>query len=109
MKIRVVKTASQASAVQVVRYRKGKRIIVQHIGSAHSDAELENLMVVAQEWINDYSKQLSVFPDKSHNKLLLLNHCTFIGVLRRYFYEQINLIQDRLGFDKLPPLLKEIK
>lgn len=108
MKIRVVKTASQASAVQVVRYRKGKRIILQHIGSAHNGAALEELMVVAQEWIKDYSKQLSVFPDESPNKLLLLNHCTFIGILHRYFYEQINLIQDRLGFDKLPPLLNDL-
>jgi len=49
MKIRVVKTASQARAVQVVRYRKGKRIILQHIGSAHNGAEREELMVVAQE------------------------------------------------------------
>jgi hypothetical protein len=108
MKIRVVKTASKASAVQVVRYQNGKRIIVQHIGSAHNDAELEELMIVAQEWVKDYSHQLSVFPGESPNKLLHLNHCTFIGVQFRYFYEQINRIQDRLGFGGLPPLLNDL-
>lgn len=108
MKIRVVNTASKASAVQVVRYKNGKRVIVQHIGSAHNDVELEELMLSAQEWIKDYSQQLSVFPDESPNKLLHLNHCTFIGVQYRYFYEQIALIQDGLGFIDLPSLLNDL-
>jgi len=80
MRIRVVITASKAKAVQVVRYQKGKRIIVQHIGSAHSEDELDELMLVAQEWIKDYSNQLSIFPSENPNQLLLLNHCTFVGV-----------------------------
>lgn len=108
MKIRTVKTASQANAIQVVQYQNGKRIIMQHIGSAHNDAELEELMAIAQEWIKDYTKQLSVFPDESPNKLLHLNHCTFIGVQYRYFYEQITLIQERFGFDQLPSLLNDL-
>lgn len=108
MKIRVVKTASNASAVQVVRYQNGRRIIVQHIGSAHNDTDLEELKLSAQEWIKDYSHQLSVFPDESPNKLLHLNHCTFAGVQYRYFREQINLVQDRLGFGVLPALLNDL-
>lgn len=56
MKIRVVKTASKANAVQVVRYQNGKWMIVQHIGSSHNDAELEALIVVAEEWTKDCTK-----------------------------------------------------
>ena len=97
MKIRVVKTASQASAVQVVRYRKGKRITLQHIGSAHNGVELEELMVVAQEWIKDYSKQLSVFPDESPNKLLLLNHCTF-GILQYFTGIEADVLAIAIAF-----------
>lgn len=41
MKIRVVKTASKAKAVQVVRYQNNKRIVVQHIGSAHTSEALK--------------------------------------------------------------------
>lgn len=108
MKIRVVKTASKAQAVQIVRYHNNKRIIVQHIGSAHNQSELEELKFLAQEWIKDYSKQLSFFPDESPNKLLHLNHCTFIGVQYRYFYNQIQLIQSKLGLDNLPPLLNDL-
>jgi hypothetical protein len=62
MKIRVVKTASQAKAVQVVGYYQNTRKILHHVGSAHSKEELENLMILATEWIKDYSNQLSIFP-----------------------------------------------
>jgi hypothetical protein len=43
MKIRVVKTASQAKAVQVVQYQNNKRIVLQHIGSAHTEEALSDL------------------------------------------------------------------
>jgi hypothetical protein len=65
MKIRVVKTASNASAVQVVRYYKNKRFIISHIGSAHNESELLDLMIAAREWIKNYSQQLSLFPDEN--------------------------------------------
>lgn len=108
MKIRVVTTASKAKAVQIVRYQNNKRVIMQHIGSAHNQAELEELMLSAQEWIKDYSSQLSVFADESPNKLLHLNHCTFIGVRYSYFYRQITSIQERMGLSGLPPLLNDL-
>lgn len=108
MKIRVVKTASKAKAVQVIRYQNNRRIVLQHIGSAHNEVELEKLIIVAGEWIKDYSTQLSIFPDESPNKLLHLNHCTFIGVQYSYFYQQIHTIQDGLGLGSLPPLLNDM-
>lgn len=108
MKIRVVKTASKASAVQIVRYQNNKRIIVQHIESAHNDTELEELKLSAQEWIKGCSSQLSVFPDENPNKLLHLNHCIFVGVQYRYFHEQINLVQDKLGFGVFLFLLNDL-
>jgi transposase len=108
MKIRVVRTASKAKAVQIVQYQNNKRIILQHIGSAHTEAELEDLMIVAEEWMKDCAKQLSIFPDESPNKLLHLNHCTFIGVQYRFFYQQISDIADKMRFIDLPPLLKDL-
>lgn len=47
MKIRVVKTASNAKAVQVVQYQNNKRKILHHLGSAHSEAELDDLKLRA--------------------------------------------------------------
>lgn len=47
--IRTVKTASGATAVQIVHsFRKGSRDI-EHIGSAHTDAELEALKAAARQ------------------------------------------------------------
>jgi hypothetical protein len=70
MKIRVVKTASNAKAVQVVRYQQNRRKVLHHVGSAHSEEDLKDLMILAEEWIKDYSQQLSIFPDESPNRLL---------------------------------------
>jgi len=108
MKIRVIKTATKAQAVQVVRYQNNKRIIMKHIGSARNAVELDELLFLAEEWIKDYSKQLSVFPDENPNKLLHLNYCTFVGVQYRYFYEQIRFIQSKLELDSLPSLLNDL-
>lgn len=108
MKIRVVKTASNANAVQIIRYQNNKRIILQHIGSAHTKAELDNLILLAEEWMKDFSKQLSIFPDENPNKLIHLNHCSFIGVQYSFFYQQIGVIQDKMGFTDLPPLLNDL-
>lgn len=108
MKIRVIRTASNAKAVQVVRYQNNKRVILQHLGSAHTEAALADLLLLAEEWIKSYSEQLSIFPDENPNSLLHLNHCTFIGVKHHFFYAQINAIQDQLGLDTLPILLKDL-
>ena len=47
--IRRVRTASGATAVQVVEYRQGRQQIVEHVGSAHTEAELGVLMARAQD------------------------------------------------------------
>ena len=79
MKIRVVKTGSKANAVQIVRYKNNKRIIVHHLGSSHTEEGLKELKVLAQDWITNYSSQLSIFPDESPNKLLHINHINLIS------------------------------
>lgn len=47
--IRKVKTASGATAVQIVEKRGGVRRIVEHVGSAHDEVELAVLVQVAHE------------------------------------------------------------
>jgi Transposase DDE domain len=50
--VRKVKTASGATAVQIVEKRQGVRRIVAHVGSAHDDAELAVLMTSARDRIH---------------------------------------------------------
>jgi transposase len=108
MKIRVVNTASNAKAVQVVRYQNNKRIVLQHIGSAHSEEALHDLMILAEEWMKDCTRQLSIFPDENPNRLLHLNHSTFIGVKYHFFHEQIRAIQALIKLDDLPSILNDL-
>jgi transposase len=108
MKIRVVKTASKARAVQVIRYLNNKRIVLQHIGSAHTDEALNDLIIMAEEWIKDHSGQLSIFSDDNPNKLLHLNHSTFIGIKYRFFHSKVREILDMIKLDDLPVLLNDL-
>lgn len=109
MKIRVVKTASNARAVQVVSYRNNKRIIVRHFGSCHSDDELNELLAVANAWISEFGGQLSFFADNKAVNLLHLDHCSFFGVYYTFFYELIGFLQQQLGFKNLKqPLLEDM-
>lgn len=53
--IRVVKTNSGASAVQVIRYEKRKRIILKHIGSAHTEDDILGLRKIAEQVVLDFN------------------------------------------------------
>lgn len=58
--VRKVKTASGATAVQIVEKRHGVRRIVAHIGSAHDDAELAVLMASARGRIHEGQQTLDL-------------------------------------------------
>ncbi len=47
--IRKVKTASGATAVQIAHKRYGRIVGIDHIGSAHTQADLETLLVLAKK------------------------------------------------------------
>ena len=91
-----------------MRYQNNKRIILEHIGSAHTEEALRDLVVMAEGWIKNYTHQLSIFPDENPNKLLHLNHSTFIGVKYHYFYKQIRAVLDLIKLDELPDLLNDL-
>ena len=47
--LRKVKTASGATAVQIVEKKRGVRTILEHLGSAHDEAGVAALMRVGQD------------------------------------------------------------
>ncbi|HZK04690.1 MAG TPA: hypothetical protein VFC82_02455 [Actinomycetaceae bacterium] len=61
--IRKVKTASGATAVQIAEKVRGKRTILDHIGSAHTDGELAALMARAQDRLHPGQEEFELFPD----------------------------------------------
>jgi hypothetical protein len=61
LKIREVKTSSGSIAVQVIYYLNRKRVVLKHIVSSKDDEELAALKILAVDFVNDYTQQLSVF------------------------------------------------
>jgi len=99
-KIRVVNTASNALAVQIIRYENRKRIVCKHIGSAHNDKELRNLKRIANDVIDDLSKQLYLFESCSDStNILHLNQSSFLGVHYTFVYEALAFLIKQFGFD----------
>ncbi len=73
--IRTVRTASGATAVQIIRYANSKRIVVKHIGSAHTDDELATLRSEAERVREQLSPQLFLFSSiESPTRLLHMDH-----------------------------------
>ncbi|MFL0580059.1 hypothetical protein [Dietzia sp. 179-F 9C3 NHS] len=58
--VRKVKTASGATAVQIVEKVRGQRRILEHIGSAHTDGELAALIAVARGKIHAGQERLDL-------------------------------------------------
>ena len=81
--IRVILTASGASAVQVVYYRNRKRVVFKHIGSAKSSLELDSLKLVAQELINNFSPEIPLFEQAKLDNLLFLDKSEFFTASSR--------------------------
>lgn len=98
--IRTTKTASKATAVQVVRYENRKRIVVAHLGSAHNEEELTLLKHQASDWIEKNSKQLTVFKYFKFSEsqtgygrqFLSLDKCRYLGVSYTFIYEVLSKI-----------------
>ncbi|MDF3313902.1 IS1634 family transposase, partial [Rhodococcus sp. T2V] len=58
--IRKVRTASGATAVQIVAKKGGRRTILEHLGSAHTDGELTALMQVARDKLDEGQEELDL-------------------------------------------------
>ena len=101
LRTRVVKTASGASAVQVVYYRNRRRVIFKHIGSARNNQELESLILVAQDLIKNTSADIPLFEDVKLDNLLYLDKCEFLGVYSTFLYEALSEVMTQMGLDKI--------
>ncbi len=71
--VRRVRTASGATAVQIAEYVDGRRRIVAHVGSAHTDAELGLLLEQARGMLADAGQDeldLGVEPARPKSRLV---------------------------------------
>lgn len=75
--IRKVKTASGAIAIQVVTYRNRKVVVLKHIGSAHSEDDINVLTEYARAYIEKKSGQLSIFSSEP-TEILSIKHSQYL-------------------------------
>lgn len=93
--IRKVKTASGATAVQVVNKSSGRIVKIKHIGSAHTKEELEVLMSLANKCLHE--NQQSLFPDSQTSSFRIGLKQSFSRLLFQVLKEQYQ----NLGFSRL--------
>ena len=92
--IRKVKTASGATAVQIVCKQRGRIIRIEHIGSAHTEDDLKTLIALAKQRLR--GSQLSLFAESASPLKISLKR-SVSHLLMKILTEQYNL----LGFDQL--------
>ncbi|MEZ5212116.1 IS1634 family transposase [Gordonia sp. PP30] len=96
--VRKVRTASGATAVQIVSKERGVRRIVEHIGSAHTDDELAALLEVADTKI--HAGQLA-FDLNSLSPAKVSSIPEVAGSQSRVLWEVLDNAYRDLGFDQV--------
>lgn len=107
--IRKVRTASGAIAVQLVRYTQGKRVIVRHIGSSHTDEELAVLCREAEIVREKLCLQPSLFSiTEKPSKLLHEDHLQLSSITHLFAHSALKDCARICGLAFLHPLYQDL-
>ncbi len=71
------------------------------MGSANTNEELDNLKQQAQQLIEDYSSQTSLFPTLKSGAYSYLEQYECVGFYFRFFYDTIQQLITQIGFEEL--------
>lgn len=94
--LRKVRTASGATAVQVVEKKHGQRRILEHLGSAHSEAELAALVEIGIQKLNSGQDRLDLGADDQGSPKAA--GAVVRGSASRLLVDVVRRSWDRLGF-----------
>ena len=84
LSIRTIRTGSGATALQIVRYVKRKRVVIRHIGSANTDDELAVLWQKAETIREQLCAQPSLFPFDQQKPILHADHLALQSVTHQF-------------------------
>ena len=106
---RKTKTASGATAVQVVRYEGKRRTVVKHIGSARDEGALAVLLSEAEHYIQSHDAQPSLFNAcEPQSQLVDLSKLRLVGVTHAYARRALLACADLCGLSELPVLYRDL-
>jgi len=106
--VRKVKTPNGGVAIQVVRYKERKVVVMKHIGSTHVPEEISALVARAEAWIARETPQRRLF-EKPSPRMLDLAHARYCGVRYAFAYDTLVAIMARMGWKTLQsPLLLDL-
>jgi transposase len=106
---RKTRTASGATALQVVRYDGKRRIVVKHMGSAHNEDTLTLLMDEASEYVEQHRAQLGLFDAlEAPSQLVDLSNMRLIGVTHTYARRALLACAQQCGLGELPVLYRDL-
>jgi transposase len=110
--VRKTKTASDSTAIQIVKYVNRKTIVVVHIGSGKTEEEVASLKTSAEKWIEKNEIQLNIFsniPKKTPCSLISLDKCKYLGVKSFFVYEILHKLLSKFKLTELSkPLLMDL-
>lgn len=110
--IRKTKTASGATAVQVIVYRNGKAHILKHIGSAHTETDVAALMERARTYLDAYMREIqTALFTKSQRvpRFLSVEHAVVVSIQYRFAREFLLACARACGLDTInEPLLFDL-
>ena len=106
---RKTRTASGATAVQVVRYDGRRCIVVKHMGSARDEDELTLLLADAEQYVEKHRAQPSLFTTlEQPSRLVDLSKVRLIGVTHTYARRALLACAHLCGLDGLPMLYRDL-
>ncbi len=106
-RIRTVRTASGATAVQVVVYENNTRKIAKHIGSAKNNDELEILRSSAKQYIAENEPQLSLF-NESPSQIVAFDNIEAICVTHQFARTILFSLAKKCGLGDLDMLYLDL-
>jgi len=96
--IRKTKTASGATAVQVVRYAHERIEVLKHMGSAHDEAGLAALVGAAQRWYAEHTAEGTLFGTPAVDTALVAEGVEFLGATHQLAYSTLMAAAKQCGF-----------
>ena len=100
-KIRQIQYTPNSVSIQIYRIENRKRVIVKHIGTARNEKEKSDLLQIAKQYIQQLSKQISLFEENTSTHLLNLPQIEFLGVYYTFLYDVLSKLMKTMGFDAL--------